>query len=312
VESGGYGSITLREATQLSVNTVFAQLVVDVGVKETAEMAHRLGITMVDPGGMQANGDQYGPSLTLGAAEVSPLDMAAAYGVFAARGMQYPATPVVKVTDAHGKVLEDNAHRKGRRVLTEAVADNVTQVLQGVLTGGTGTGAAIGRPNGTAGKTGSTEDNHDAWFVGYTPALSTAIWMGYSDSATRSLRGIKGVPVVYGGTIPASTWREYMSQALKGAPAADFPKAPPLAGDIDAGARRSPEYTYVYQDPFAGLQDPIYLPPLPQPVVPTFPLPQQPPVTYVPPGALFPPGFPFTATTLVPGVPNGGGTGRFP
>ena len=88
VESGSYGSITLREATGHSVNTVYAQLVRDVGIKETAEMAHRLGITMVSPDGNQPNGEPYGASLTLGAAEVSPLDMAAAFGVFAARGIQ--------------------------------------------------------------------------------------------------------------------------------------------------------------------------------------------------------------------------------
>jgi penicillin-binding protein 1A len=241
VESGGYGAISLRQATQYSVNTVFAQLIVDVGIKDTAEMAHRLGVTMVDPSGKQANGEPYGASLTLGAAEVSPLDMASGYSVFAARGVQYPATPVVKVTDAHGKILEDNTKRKGKRVLSEAVADNVTDVLKGVISGGTGTGANIGRPDGSAGKTGSTEDNHDAWFVGYTPALSTAIWMGYSDSNTRSLRNIKGTAIVYGGTIPASTWKDYMGQALKNAPPADFPKPAALSGDINAGPRRAPE-----------------------------------------------------------------------
>ena len=241
VESGGYGGITLRQATQYSVNTVFAQLIADIGIKDTAEMAHRLGITMVDPNGKQPNGEPYGVSLTLGAAEVSPLDMAAAYSVFAARGVQFPATPVVKVTDAHGKVLEDNTKRKGKRVLAEAVADNVTDVLKGVITGGTGTGANIGRPDGSAGKTGSTENNHDAWFVGYTPTLSTAVWMGYSDSNTRSLRNIKGVGIVYGGTIPASTWKDFMGTALKNAPPADFPKPAPLAGDINAGAKRAPE-----------------------------------------------------------------------
>ncbi|MDQ4068421.1 MAG: transglycosylase domain-containing protein [Actinomycetota bacterium] len=241
VESGSYGSISLKQATAFSVNTVYAQLVLDVGVKDTAEMANRLGITMVDAEGSQPSGEPYGPSLTLGAAETSPLDMAAAYSVFAARGIQFPATPVVKVTDAHGKVLEDNTKRQGRRVLAEAVADNVTDTLKSVITGGTGRGADIGRPDGSAGKTGSTENNADAWFVGFTPALSTAIWMGYSDSNTRSLKNIKGVSTVYGGTIPASTWKEYMGQVLKNAPPADFPKPVALAGDIGAGPRRAPE-----------------------------------------------------------------------
>lgn len=289
VESGGYGPITLRQATQYSVNTVFAQLIVDVGIKDTAEMAHRLGVTMVDPNGKQSNGEPYGASLTLGAAEVSPLDMASAYSVFAARGIQYSATPVVKVTDAHGTVLEDNTKRKGKRVLAEAVADNVTDVLKGVITGGTGTGANIGRPDGSAGKTGSTEDNHDAWFVGFTPALSTAIWMGYSDSNTRSLKNIKGVATVFGGTIPASTWKDYMGQALKNAPPADFPKPAVLAGDINAGPRRQLE------DLRPQIVEPIYI----DPPITLFagPLPTQPNPF---PGATLPPLFGFLTTTTTP------------
>jgi penicillin-binding protein 1A len=240
VESGSYGSISLREATENSVNTVFAQLIGDVGVKETAEMAHRLGITMVSPDGKQPNGEPYGASLTLGAAEVSPLDMAAAFSVLANRGNQFPATPVVKVTDAHGQVLEDNTKRAPKRVLAENIADNVNDVLKGVITRGTGKGADIGRPDGSAGKTGSADLNRDAWFVGFTPTLSTSVWMGYSDSNTRSLYNIKGVSKVYGGTIPASTWKAFMSEAMKGKPPADFPAPTPLAGDVGAGPRKEP------------------------------------------------------------------------
>jgi penicillin-binding protein 1A len=222
-------------------------------------MANRLGITMVPADGIQrigaSKGEPYGVGLTLGAAEVSPLEMASAYSVFAARGLQFSATPIVKVTDANGKILEDNTKRQGKRVLAEAVADNVTDALKGVINGGTGTGANIGRPDGTAGKTGSTDDNADAWFVGYTPALTTAIWMGYSDSNTKSLKNIKGVSTVYGGTIPASTWKAYMGEALKNAPPADFPKPAALTGDITAGARRQIE------DLRPQVVEPIYVDP---------------------------------------------------
>jgi penicillin-binding protein 1A len=305
VETGGFGPITLREATAESVNTVFAQLILDVGVKDTAEMAHRLGVTMVSADGKQPNGEGYGPSLTLGVAEVSPLDMAAAYSVFANRGVQQAATPIMKVTDASGKVLEDNTKRAGKRMLAEAVADNVNDVLKGVITGGTGAGANIGRPDGSAGKTGSTEDNHDAWFVGYTPTLSTAIWMGYSDSNTKSLRNIKGVPLVYGGTIPASTWKDYMGTVLKNAPPADFAKAVPLAGDISAGARRAPDDL---RPPTTD--QPIYLTPPPTTPVTLFP-PQgtgiisstpttQPPFNFFNTPTTPPP---TTPTTLRPGFP---------
>ncbi|MEA2933171.1 MAG: hypothetical protein QOI56_1956, partial [Actinomycetota bacterium] len=224
VESGSYGYLSLAQATAYSVNTVFAQLVVDVGVKETAQMANRLGLTMVDPEGNLPSGEPYGPSLTLGAAEVSPLDMAAAFGVFSARGQQFPASPVLKVTGPDGKVLEDNSARRPKRVLTQAVADEMNSVLTGVIDFGTGTGANINRPGGTAGKTGTSEGFGDAWFVGYTPELSTAVWMGYADSR-KAMENIKGVPRVYGGTLPAATWKEYMSKALAGIPLSTF--APP-------------------------------------------------------------------------------------
>jgi penicillin-binding protein 1A len=226
VESGSYGPITLRRATAYSVNTVYAQLIADVGVKDTAELAHRLGVTSIDPSGVLPGGQPYGPSLTLGAAEVSPLDMAAAYGVFAARGLQRPASPVIKVTDAAGKVLEDNHARTGARVLAADVADRVTDVLKDVVGYGTGTAAGIGRPDATAGKTGTSEGHGDAWFVGYTPALVTSVWMGYADSR-KPLVNIKGVPQVFGGTIPAQAWHDFMAAALAGTPARSFGPPPP-------------------------------------------------------------------------------------
>jgi penicillin-binding protein 1A len=208
----GYGRLTLREATARSVNTVFAQLIQDVGVKETAELAHRLGVTMIDAGGGPPGGERYGPSLALGAKEVSPLDMAAAYGVFANRGIRVPATPVVKVTTADGGVLEDNTRRRGRRVLSTVVADRVTAALGDVVASGTGRAADI--PNAdVAGKTGTTDNHSDAWFVGYSRDLSTAVWMGHADSQ-RPLVGVDGHGPVYGGTVPAETWAAFMGAAL--------------------------------------------------------------------------------------------------
>jgi membrane peptidoglycan carboxypeptidase len=250
---------------------------------------------MVSPDGIRkSDGEPYGIALTLGAAETSPFDMAAAYSVFANRGLQQPATPVVKVTDADGKVLEDNTKRRPKRVLAEAVADNVNDVLKGVVQFGTGTGAAVGRPDGTAGKTGTSEDFGDAWFVGYTPALSTAVWMGYSDTRERPLRSIKGVGTVYGGTIPASTWKAYMTEALKNAPPADFAAPVALAGDLAAGPRRAPEETQV--------TTPIQIVLGPPPTV-------APPVTNTTrPGLTLPPN-PFTTTTRPPlTIPPIGGT----
>ena len=236
-EGGGYGALPLRQATAHSVNTVFAQLVLDAGIPETAEMAHRLGVTMVSPDGKIPKGPQkgtgYGGSLTLGSAEASPLDMAAAFGVFARRGEQFPATPVIKVTDAEGEVLEDNSTRRGRRVIHEAIADNVNDVLKGTIAYGTGRAADIGRPDGTAGKTGTSEDYSDAWFVGYTQKLVASVWMGYADSQ-KPLVNIKGVDRVFGGTFPAETWKAYMQRALEGIPDTPFPPPGRLPGVKDA------------------------------------------------------------------------------
>jgi penicillin-binding protein 1A len=225
VRGGPGGSMQLRAATWRSTNTVYVQVIQDAGIKHTAELAHRLGVTTVNPDGTLPSGEPYSALLTLGVAEVAPLDMAAAFGVFAARGMQNPATPIVKIEDVNGKVLEDNSARQPKRVLDEAVADTVTDVTRGVITSGTGKAASIGRP--AAGKTGTAEDNADAWFVGFTPTLSTAVWIGYSDSR-RSLGQVQG------GTIPARAWKDFMSQALQDVPATDFTKPAPIEPIVDA------------------------------------------------------------------------------
>ena len=226
VEGEGGAPETLRTATWHSVNTVFAQVIRDAGIPETAELAHRLGITGIDPAGISPQGFPYGPQLTLGTVDVSPLDMAGAYSVFADRGLLQPPTPVVRIENARGRVLEDNTQRQAHRVLDETVADNVTDVLRGVLTSGTARGKDIGRP--AAGKTGTTDNNTNAWFVGYTPTMATAVWMGYADSAQRPLSNVKGVAPVYGGTIPAQTWHDFMTVALKDVPVSDFSQPAPI------------------------------------------------------------------------------------
>src|SRR5205807_2549451 len=119
----------------------------NVGVKPTAELAHRLGITRVNPYDTDAvTGRAFQRSITLGSPDVAPVDMAAAFSVFAARGLQNPATPIVKIEDSSGNVIEDNTKREPKRVMAEVIADNVTNVLQGVISGGTGTAANINRP----------------------------------------------------------------------------------------------------------------------------------------------------------------------
>ena len=215
-----YGKMTLRAATAQSLNTVYAQLVLDSGIQHTAEVANRLGIKSIDP---QAS---HGVSLALGAEEVSPLEMAGAYATFANLGVYQEPTGILRVLDKSGNILIDNSARVGNRALALGVATTVTDVLKGVVTGGTGVGAKLDkRP--VAGKTGTAEDYRAAWFVGYTPQLSTAVWMGYVD-ASRSLRNINGVGAVTGGTIPTTAWADFMRSALEGTPIVEFPPPGPL------------------------------------------------------------------------------------
>lgn len=232
----GYGSITLDRATRSSVNTVYGQLIHEVGSPTVVDLASRLGVTSLDPT------VDYGVSLALGSAEVSPLDMASAYSVFANHGVRSQTTPVLRVLDPDGTVLEDNTSVLGERVVHAAVADTVTGVLTGVVASGTGTNAAIDRP--AAGKTGTAEDYQAAWFVGYTPQLATAVWMGHSDEP-RPLHGIGGYADVTGGSLPAKAWGAFMSAAHADLPVVEFTPPgplPPPDGSLrvdSAGSRKS-------------------------------------------------------------------------
>ena len=222
-----------------SVNAVYARLIQDVGVDKTMEMAQTLGVDMpaYDP-------SKYGISVALGAIEVKPLQMASAYGVFADHGKRAPATPVLTVTGADGKVILDNARAadQAKQVIPEVVADNVTDVLRGVLTEGTAAGKDLGdRP--AAGKTGTTDDYVNAWFVGYTPTLSTAVWMGYKHCQCQPMHNINGVHTIFGGTIPASTWQHFMKRALDGVAITEFADPAPIETFADE-ARRSERHGF--------------------------------------------------------------------
>ncbi|MGH9178269.1 MAG: transglycosylase domain-containing protein [Acidimicrobiales bacterium] len=214
-EGGGGGRVTLRKATHNSYNTVYAQVIRDVGVPEVGEMAKKLGITSA----WVASPEVHGPSYALGAQEVSPLDMASAFGVFATGGIRLEPTPVEWVKDPEGDFVEDNREPRGRRVVAQIIADNVTDVLKGVIAEGTATRADIGRP--AAGKTGTAQEFRDAWFIGYTPVLSTSVWIGNKKQPT-PLRNVKGLERVTGGSIPAETWKLFMSEALKDVPPTEF------------------------------------------------------------------------------------------
>ncbi|HEV3227564.1 MAG TPA: transglycosylase domain-containing protein [Acidimicrobiales bacterium] len=247
VEGEGAGPFDLRSATVHSVNAVFARLILDVGVDKAMAMAQRLGLDMppYDP-------NKYGASVALGAIEAKPLQMASAYGVFANHGRRAPPTPVLRVTDASGKVILDNTNAadKAQPVVSDVVADNVTDILTGVLISGTAAGKGLANDRPAAGKTGTAEGNGNAWFVGYTPTLSTAVWMGYQN-CNCPMHNINGVGQVFGGTIPASTWQHFMNRALDGVAVTEFSQPAPIqtfADDarraarhgFDAGPRRYP------------------------------------------------------------------------
>ena len=210
----GEGYLTLRRATELSVNTYYVQLTNRIGPQRVADMAMRMGITSTIKPLM---------SIALGTQEVSPLEMASGYSTLANNGIHCTPFGIVRVTDASGKVLEQN-DPTCTRVVDGSVAAMASDILQGVIKSGTGTSADIGRP--ACGKTGTTEDLGDAWFGGYTPQFATVVWMGFKEGSTHPLRNIHGYAKVFGGTLPARIWKEYMLAAHKGLPVEAFP-APP-------------------------------------------------------------------------------------
>jgi penicillin-binding protein 1A len=212
------GTTTIAQATLSSDNTVYARLTLDLGPEKVAAMAHRLGVRS----SLKAKEGVYVPSLGLGAMGVSPLDMASAYATLAAGGVYSEPMAIRKVELVDGSEDKDAGWGKLRRkrVIADWVADTVTEILEDNIQAGTGTGAAIGRT--AAGKTGTTEEHSDAWFCGYTPNLSTTVWVGYPQ-AEIPMESVHGISVA-GGTFPAQIWRLFMSSALDGTRDWEFPE----------------------------------------------------------------------------------------
>lgn len=222
-----HGTLTVRRATELSVNTVYAQLILDVGPDHVAQVANLLGIAEELPPV---------PSLALGTIEVTPLSLTSAYATLAARGVFRPPTLIDRVTDAGGGVLFEADRPDDQRAIEEGTADRVNFVLRGVIERGTGAAAQIGRP--AAGKTGTTEDFNDAWFAGYTPDLATVVWNGYAEGG-KKLRNVRGRNVT-GGSFPAAIWKAFMLEALGDVPPSPFPD-PPSEKKPSPTATPSPE-----------------------------------------------------------------------
>src|SRR3954447_4665963 len=243
------GSENLVQATLKSDNSVYAQLDVDVGPKKVAETAHLLGIK-TDLDGIPSEGLG---GLRLG---VSPLEMANAYATLAAGGIRSEPQAITKVKFPDGKV--DNIGKpKRKRVLTDGEAYEVTKILEMNVQKGTGTHANIGCP--AAGKTGTTDNYRDAWFVGYTPNLASAVWVGYPNKQVE-MRSVHGITVA-GGTFPAQIWHDYMEQA-KGSDCNTFPQPSTPAefssfyGKHSANGTKSQGGTYYGSPPTTGTPPP--------------------------------------------------------
>jgi penicillin-binding protein 1A len=216
------GEISVSDAMAESDNTVFVQLAADVGLDNVVETAEDLGITTpVDP---------Y-PSTAIGGlgSGVSPLDMASAYSTFAGGGIHrepYSIESIERNSFGESETVYDH-QIGGQRVLTGNQAAVETQVLRGVVEDGTATmfhdlDEEIGHPS--AGKTGTTDNFADAWYVGYTPRLCTSVWVGYAEGR-RSLVGVHGIQEPNGETLPMDIWSGYMARATAGDLALQFPEA---------------------------------------------------------------------------------------
>jgi penicillin-binding protein 1A len=197
------GAITLRYALAQSRNIVAVKLAQNLGVDKVIEYARRMGVTApLDPT----------LSLALGSSGISPLDQAAGYATLADQGVHITPYAIKIVRDSIGTPVLDNSYPQQTEVVSAGVAYLMTSMLESVIKEGTGTNANIGRP--AAGKTGTTSSFRDAWFVGYTPDLVAAVWIG-NDDYTRMNES-------YGGNIPARIWARFMKRALAGVKPHDF------------------------------------------------------------------------------------------
>ncbi|HEX6205180.1 MAG TPA: transglycosylase domain-containing protein [Solirubrobacterales bacterium] len=239
-EGDGGGTENLESATWHSVNVVFAQLDLDVGPEDVTEMAHDLGIEAelqsVPAEGLGGLG--YG---------VTPLEMASAYATIANGGVHHASTAVSRVEFPDGK--EDDFEKdSGKRVLTEGQAYEVTRILEGVITQGTGAGYTSMGCSDAAGKTGTSEELSDAWFVGYTPLFSTAVWVGHPTS--REYTG-------YGGPTAGPIWANYMSSATEGdCPEFEVPSSLPELDELDSDHTSSSSYDgYEEEETYEGEEE---------------------------------------------------------
>jgi len=228
------GTMNLFDATAHSVNTIFAQLISRVGVRNVMYMARNLGITE------QIGGPYFRQAcaITLGSVGFTPLEMTDVYATFASGGVHHDPQAFESVRNAKGKLV--HLPSTGRRVLTPNVAAELTNALQRVVQYGTGTAAALGSRS-VAGKTGTAENFQDAWFCGYVPQLATCVWVGYPGGEI-PLVNVEGVGQVAGGTLPAEIWHDFMGPAVANLPVKSFP-TPVITGSTISGVGTYSQYS---------------------------------------------------------------------
>ncbi|MGW6260022.1 transglycosylase domain-containing protein [Streptomyces sp. NPDC055085] len=228
------GPYRLKEAMAKSVNTYFVQMISDIGLCPVINQIDKLGV-------VQGNGDKLPqvPSIALGAKGISPLTMATAYAAFASRGMYCTPIAIESISQQVGEREKSLEVPKSTcsRAMSEKTADTVSTLLSGVIDSGTGQQAGL-TDRANAGKTGTTDERKNAWFVGYTPNLSGAVWVGSASQRVHMVGiSIGGVyhDKVYGGEVPGPIWRDLMTGALVGKDAPSFNKVdiPDLDKDKD-------------------------------------------------------------------------------
>ena len=289
-DSSYYGPSTLTTSTLRSDNSVYARLTLDLGPESIVDIAHEMGIR---------SELQPVASIGLGSNDVSVLDMASSYATLAAMGTSSKPMAIRRVVLPSGEVDTEAGWGKPEReqVFPDGVAWHVTRILEQNIQAGTGRRADIGRP--AAGKTGTTDEHTDAWFTGYTPTLSTAVWVGYPNAAIE-MKSVHGIAVA-GGSFPAEIWGLFMSQALASTPVAAWPSPTQqvvwvpwkgeyqFEGDTATTETTTTETTETEKKP--GKDEPTEPPPPTQPPPTTEPPPptQPPPTTEPPPPPTQPP-----------------------
>jgi penicillin-binding protein 1A len=270
-----YGQMTLTDATRLSVNTIYVQLMQQVQPRRVAQFARQHGLAAELDG---RPGPDHDPrpledapvlkpvlALSLGSGDVTTLQLASAFGTWANRGIHMAPHLVERVVDSQGRVIEDHRRQQGTQVVAPIVADTMNLVLRGAVENGTGFRARLdGRE--VAGKTGTTSLYTDARFVGYTTDLVTSVWLGY-DKPEKKLVNVYGLRGVSGGTVPAQIWHNFMDVATRDRPNAPFVVPAELGGQVLNSTTSTAPPTTV---------PPSTQPGLPGPPQPTFPSPTQP------------------------------------